>query len=106
MEKHNAREGLVKQSSAHNKRLTKLYAVMGLASTSLISAPALAGYTKPPTTVGGSGEVTLIQTGDIHGHLVPRPNLRSDAVGHSMEAGWRACTPSSRNCAKKPRKMA
>jgi 2',3'-cyclic-nucleotide 2'-phosphodiesterase (5'-nucleotidase family) len=37
--------------------------------------------------MAGSGEVTLIQTGDIHGHLVPRPNLRSDAIGHSMEGG-------------------
>ncbi len=37
---------------------------------------------------GGSGEVTLIQTGDIHGHLMPRPNLRSDAIpGNKMEGG-------------------
>jgi 2',3'-cyclic-nucleotide 2'-phosphodiesterase (5'-nucleotidase family) len=36
---------------------------------------------------GGSGEVVLIQTGDIHGHLLPRPNLRSDAIGRSMEGG-------------------
>jgi 2',3'-cyclic-nucleotide 2'-phosphodiesterase (5'-nucleotidase family) len=35
----------------------------------------------------GSGEVTLIHTGDIHGHLLSRPNLRSDAVGFSMEGG-------------------
>jgi 2',3'-cyclic-nucleotide 2'-phosphodiesterase (5'-nucleotidase family) len=35
----------------------------------------------------GSGDLTLIHTGDIHGHLVPRPNLRSDAKGHSMEGG-------------------
>jgi 2',3'-cyclic-nucleotide 2'-phosphodiesterase (5'-nucleotidase family) len=35
----------------------------------------------------GSGAVVLIHTGDIHGHLLPRPNLRSDAIGHSMEGG-------------------
>ncbi|MEK7207051.1 MAG: 5'-nucleotidase C-terminal domain-containing protein [Pseudomonadota bacterium] len=43
----------------------------------------------PATQAGsaGSGTVTLIQTGDIHGHLVPRPNLRSDSIGHTMEGG-------------------
>ncbi|MDP2832899.1 MAG: 5'-nucleotidase C-terminal domain-containing protein [Pseudomonadota bacterium] len=41
----------------------------------------------PSTVLAGSGEVTLIQTGDIHGHLVARPNLRSDSIGHSMEGG-------------------
>src|SRR5665811_1724026 len=88
MKKHNAREGLVKQSSAHNTRIKALCAVMGLAAASMIPAAALAGGTT--TTTGGSGEVTLIQTGDIHGHLVPRPNLRSDAIGYrgvSMEGG-------------------
>lgn len=90
MKNHIPREGLAKQSSAHNTRVKALCAVMGFASASLMSAAALAGYTKPPSTAGGSGEVTLIQTGDIHGHLVPRPNLRSDAIGYrgvSMEGG-------------------
>jgi len=31
-------------------------------------------------------EITLIHIGDIHGHMVPRPNLRSDASGQ-MEGG-------------------
>lgn len=35
---------------------------------------------------GGSGEITLIHTGDIHGHMVPRANVRSDSTGR-MEGG-------------------
>ncbi len=35
----------------------------------------------------GTGDITLIHTGDIHGHLLPRYNLRSDAIGQSMEGG-------------------
>lgn len=83
-----SREGLAKQARAHNTRIKALCAVMGLASASVMSAAALAGGST--TTTGGSGEVTLIQTGDIHGHLMPRPNLRSDALGYrgvSMEGG-------------------
>jgi sulfur-oxidizing protein SoxB len=34
----------------------------------------------------GSGELVLIHTGDIHGHLVSRPNVRSDTQGR-MEGG-------------------
>jgi len=79
MKNHIARAGLVKQSSAHKMRIKQLCAVMGLAAASMIPATALAGT--------GTGSVILIQTGDIHGHLVPRPNLRSDAIGHSMEGG-------------------
>ncbi len=54
------------------------------AATALLS---LAMATAPSLASAGSGTVTLIQTGDIHGHLLPRPNLRSDAVGQSMEGG-------------------
>lgn len=35
---------------------------------------------------GGSGQVTLIHIGDIHGHLIARPNLRSDGSGR-LEGG-------------------
>jgi len=77
MKKHNPRARLARQSSARNTRIKTLCAVLGLATANLISAAALAG----------SGSVILIQTGDIHGHLLPRPNLRSDEIGHSMEGG-------------------
>ncbi|MBI3545843.1 MAG: bifunctional metallophosphatase/5'-nucleotidase [Gammaproteobacteria bacterium] len=39
-----------------------------------------------PSTHAGDGTVTLIHTGDFHGHLVPRPNVRSDNSGR-MEGG-------------------
>lgn len=38
-------------------------------------------------TFAGDGDVTVIHTGDFHGHLVPRANVRSDAVGGSTEGG-------------------
>ena len=86
--KENTRGGLAKQSGAHNTRIKTLLAVMGLTTVSIVPATALAGGSSwPPPSTGGTGEVTLIQTGDIHGHLLPRPNLRSDAIGHSMEGG-------------------
>ncbi len=74
MKKRIAREGLAIQSSARSKRFKALSALMSLAAI-------------PAVALAGSGKVTLIHTGDIHGHLLPRPNLRSDAVGHSMEGG-------------------
>lgn len=43
----------------------------------LMSSPAYASDEK---------EITLIHTGDFHGHLVPRPNVRSDGDGR-MEGG-------------------
>lgn len=77
MKNHQTRVGLARQCRAHNSRIKTVCALLGFAAAGIVPAAALAG----------SGEVTLIQTGDIHGHLVPRPNLRSDAVGVSMEGG-------------------
>ena len=45
-----------------------------------------AGVTVGGSGYAGSGEVVLIQSGDIHGHLVPRANVRSDSTG-LMEGG-------------------
>ena len=67
-------------------------------STSCIRKTALAaGYaaamlslavagTVPVQAGTGSGKVTLIHIGDIHGHLIARPNVRSDSTGR-MEGG-------------------
>lgn len=46
-------------------------------------ATALLALSFTPLTFAGSGQVYLIHTGDIHGHLVPRTNARSDAAGHT-----------------------
>lgn len=45
-----------------------------------------AGLSICTPSFAGSGEVVLIHSGDIHGHLVPRANVRSDSDGH-MEGG-------------------
>lgn len=46
-----------------------------------------AGATLGGVSYAGSGEVVLIQSGDIHGHLVPRANVRSDSISGRMEGG-------------------
>lgn len=68
---------LTRQSSLHFRRTKIVLAVVGFVAANLIPAAAQAG----------SGKVTLIQTGDIHGHLLSRPNLRSDAISSGMEGG-------------------
>ena len=35
----------------------------------------------------GELQLTLIHIGDIHGHMIPRPNLRSDGRGNKPEGG-------------------
>lgn len=47
-----------------------------LAATTLTSTP-LYAHNKG----GDSNQVTLIHTGDFHGHLIPRANVRSDSIG-------------------------
>jgi 2',3'-cyclic-nucleotide 2'-phosphodiesterase (5'-nucleotidase family) len=60
-------------------RLRKTALALGLST--------LASVVSLPSVFAGSGQVTLIQTGDIHGHLLPRPNLRSDSIDNKMEGG-------------------
>ena len=40
----------------------------------------------PLPAAAGDGEITLIHTGDFHGHLIARPNVRSDGAGR-LEGG-------------------
>ncbi len=62
------------------KRISYL-GMMAMAGVLAFSAPAMAGYDQ------GEGEITIIHTGDFHGHLVPRPNVRSDVRGKHLEGG-------------------
>ncbi len=41
----------------------------------------------PVAQAAGTGSITLMQLGDLHGHLVARPNLRSDGTAGVPEGG-------------------
>lgn len=59
---------------------------MQLKKKVLLSAMLTSMVCGPSACIAASKEITLIQMGDIHGHLMPRPNVRSDSTGR-MEGG-------------------
>lgn len=65
-------------------RMTALLAgSLGLA----LSGPALADRGNDGHHKSRVQQLTLIHIGDFHGHMIPRPNLRSDARGNRPEGG-------------------
>ena len=56
--------------------MKKLIYTLAVSTILISSAPVLAAE---------SGKVTLIHMGDVHGHMIPRPNIRSD--GNGLEQG-------------------
>ncbi|MCK7471142.1 MAG: metallophosphoesterase [Desulfomicrobium escambiense] len=63
----------------------KIPAALLLSLGLLSGAPAFTASADAAASVGVT--INLIQIGDIHGHLEPRPNLRSDAAPGANEGG-------------------
>lgn len=66
-------------------KLSYPVSILFLASVAYLAAPANAA--RAEAKPAKDQVVTLIHTGDFHGHLIPRPNVRSDADGKLTEGG-------------------
>jgi 2',3'-cyclic-nucleotide 2'-phosphodiesterase (5'-nucleotidase family) len=62
-------------------------ALAAMVTAALGLAPLGAAVAKKDDKDAELKKLTLIHIGDIHGHMVPRPNLRSDARGNRPEGG-------------------
>ncbi|MEK6749461.1 MAG: 5'-nucleotidase C-terminal domain-containing protein [Pseudomonadota bacterium] len=58
---------LVKSPYLHQPLLAAMMAVLGTLSA--------------PSVFADESEITIVHTGDFHGHLIPRANVRSDSAG-------------------------
>ena len=67
---------------SRRQRVTRSLLILG----ALAGLPLGAAMAKPQTD-DGDLMLTLIHIGDIHGHMIPRPNLRSDGRGSKPEGG-------------------